>query len=375
MTTLRVALIGGPQYDCIDEALRRFAEQSGVALDVDFRGDHPALNRHLAAALPASGYDLVSTHTKYVPSQAGWLRPLDEPEVGRFHPTALALARVGGELLSLPRNIDVRLLWLRRDIVGDATAPETWSGVRDLAVTVASDRPGAGFAFPGFGSGLFGTFYELTVAHGGHLFDAGNRPCFDSPAATEALRWLLDVHSRDRLTPSDLPDWSFDQVSSAFRNGNVAMAGDWPGYYGLLVAAGLRDVVDVARYPAGPAGRAVYAGCHSFAIPAATAHPTEALALLHHLTSAESAAIDAEAGMVPARLDVAIPIQHPLDRKRADLLAATIAEDVLTFPPLAHYPALEEVAGALLRRALTGEISVDEALAEAQRLGVEIASQ
>jgi hypothetical protein len=71
--------------------------------------------------------------------------------------------------------------------------------------------------------------------------------------------------------------------------------------------------------------------------------------------------------MVPARLDVPIAVGHPLDQRRSDLLAATIAEDVLTFPPLVHYPALEDAAAELLRAALLGRLPVTEALALAQQ--------
>lgn len=333
-----------------------------------FRGDHPSLNAHLADALPgAAAYDLVSTHSKYAPSQAQWLRRLDDPPPGAFHPTAVDLCRAPDGLLCRPRNIDVRLLWLRRDLVGDAPAPDTWDGLLTLAAELPEAHPSvAGFAFPGRSSGLFGTFYELTVAFGGHLFDGDGQPTLDSGGAAAALDWMLDAHRRRRVTPPDLDRWYFDEVAAGLRDGRVAMIGDWPGYYGLLVGQVDRDLLEVARYPSGPGGRAVYAGCHAFALPVGGREPAAAQLLLDHLTSPAAAAIDAAAGVVPARLDVAVAGDHPLDRRRSELLAATIADDLLTFPPLARYPEVEDAAATALAAALFADLDPATALAEAQ---------
>ena len=365
MTILRVALIAGPQYDGLLPRIDDFTKATGISVDVSFQGDHSTLNAHLASALPAgSSYDLVSTHSKYAPSQAQWLTPLDdEVEVASFRPAAMDLCRFHARLFCLPRNIDARLLWLRRDLLGDAAPPTSWDDLLNLA---ASIRGASGFAFPAHGSGLFGTFFELAVAFGGRLFDDDARPQFDCDGARRALQWLVTAHRERRVTPPDLASWYFDEVSAGFRKGRVAMIGDWPGYYGLLLAAGGHDVAVVARYPSGPAGRSVYAGCHGFAIPIGGQHRPQALQLLAHLTSHETATTEAARGMVPARSDVSLPVAHDLDRRRANLLDLTIAEDLLTFPPLADYPEIEDAASAALRAAVLGEVSAADALTTAQ---------
>lgn len=374
MRTLRVALISGPQYDQIEPALASFTDEQGIRIDVAFRGDHPSLNAHLATALPAGApYDLVSTHSKYAASQARWLEGLDGTvALDGFHDTAAQLCRTSGRLLCVPRNIDARLLWLRRDVLGTVPPPATWADLLEVAASVP--EPVAGFAFPTRDSGLFGTFFELAVAFGGPLFGDDGSPHLDSAGAVEALTWMVEAHRVHRVTPPDLEDWYFDEVSAGFRSGAVAMVGDWPGYYGLLVAAGLRDVVDVARYPIGPAGRAVYAGCHAYALPASSPHRDDALELLCHLTSPATAALDAAAGMVPARVDVPMPVTHPLDGRRAELLRATIADDLLTFPSLERYPELEEAAAGALRGALLGRASPAGSLAFAQSMALRLAA-
>src|SRR6185295_17689980 len=94
---IQVALIAGPAYDPLYQRLNTFSEATGVAVDVKFRGDHPALNRHLAS-LSEVPYDLVSTHTKYAPSQLDFLAPIDgltdDADLGDFVPLVLEMASV-----------------------------------------------------------------------------------------------------------------------------------------------------------------------------------------------------------------------------------------------------------------------------------------
>src|SRR5438034_9242824 len=121
---LNVALVSGPAYDGLYSRLPKFTAATGIKVNVGFSGDHPALNHHLAA-LSDVPYDLVSTHTKYAPSQMSFLAPLndlvDSATLEDFAPLLLQMASIDGLLYGLPRNIDVRLLHYRKDLI--ATSP------------------------------------------------------------------------------------------------------------------------------------------------------------------------------------------------------------------------------------------------------------
>jgi multiple sugar transport system substrate-binding protein len=133
---IRVALIRGGMYDTLYSKLPEFIRETGTEVEVGFQGDHPALNAHLAGfGSDIIPYDLVSTHTKYAPSQTSFLAPLDEflspADLEDFVPLVLNLARIEGSLYSLPRNIDVRLLHYRTDLLPQP--PQTWDELLLLA--------------------------------------------------------------------------------------------------------------------------------------------------------------------------------------------------------------------------------------------------
>src|SRR3954453_6964863 len=103
-------------YDRLYDHLNRALPPGEV--EVVVHADHPTLNRRVAELLAAGErIDVLATHSKYAPSQARWLRPLDDlldPAVlAPLAPGALELGRFRGDLLCVPRNIDVRVLWVR----------------------------------------------------------------------------------------------------------------------------------------------------------------------------------------------------------------------------------------------------------------------
>src|SRR5258708_27570986 len=159
---LQVAFVSGPAYDPLYESLPACSAATGIKVNVAFSGDHPALNYHLAG-LSSIPYDLVSTHTKYAPSQTHFLVPLndlvDAYALEDFAPLLLELATIDSLLYGLPRNIDVRLIHYRTDVI--PSPPTTWDELLDLALAHNAPPDLYGFVFPGRESGLFGTFYEL----------------------------------------------------------------------------------------------------------------------------------------------------------------------------------------------------------------------
>ena len=378
MKELHLALIGGPQYDSLLGLLQKFEEQTGYRPHVDVRLPHVELNERMANDLGTGHgcYDLISTHTKYSPSQAEHLMALDEfmrsDELNDFLPRVLDLCMINGKLMQLPRNFDARLLFYRADLM---SAPQTWEEA--AAHMIQHKLEGFyGFAFPGRHSGLFGTFYEMLGMAGGDLFDDDLRPTFNSEAGEWALSFLHRLHTVERVTPADLTEnWYYDEISDRFRKGDVLMIGEWPGFYGLYQkreSCAVFDQFDVAVYPAGPAGiRKSYASSHSFAIPKAARDPEGGLALAKYLTSSDVQWYEASIeGHTPVRQSVfekmkSTPSGYDASERDARRMAAleeTINQYAMIPPKFAKYPLIEDILWIGVQEAITGKRTPKECL-------------
>jgi multiple sugar transport system substrate-binding protein len=346
--TLRVALVGGPMYD-------RLYEIFGPGeVDVVVHADHPTLNRRVAEILGAGGrVDLISTHSKYAPSQAEWLRPLDEivneSTVEALAPRAVELCRFQGISWCLPRLIDVRVLWVRTDRVDPI--PNTWDEIIESEVV---------FGFPGRESGLFGTFFELVVGQGGQLFDSSGKATIDTPESQRAIEIMCRLADR---APADLPRWHYDQVDDALLEGRIDAAGVWPGGWGAIRDGLLSDRLCPYAYPAGRSRRVTYAGCHAWAIPRTCGDLEGALSLLDRLLGPDAQGFDAAGGSICAHR-AAMAAMEPaseLDRRRLDITRTMIDEAMITYPPLVRFTEIEDAGWRALQTALLGRCSPGEA--------------
>jgi multiple sugar transport system substrate-binding protein len=349
--TLRVALVGGPMYDGLYRML------DSVDVEVVVHADHPTLNRAVAERLQrGERIDVLSTHSKYAPSQSDWLRPLDDLLTPSLHaalaPAAVERCRFEGRLWSVPRNIDVRVLWANRRLLGDRAVPDTWEALR------AARLP---FGFPGRESGLFGTFFEIVTVHGGRLFDDVLRPALVSVPARRAVETLVELASH---APAELPSWHYDQVDAALGSGHVALAAAWPGATSSLRGAAAGADLEPHPYLSGPLGMRSYAGCHSWAIPKTCGDLDGAVRLVERLCSAEANALEAASGAVCAHVGAfaAVRPADEIDARRLAITRATIAEGMITYPPLVRFPAVEDAGWTALHRALRRELEPAAAL-------------
>lgn len=348
--SLRVALIGGPMYDHLDPLFE------GFDVEVIVRADHPTLNRTVASMLTAGErIDVLSTHSKYAPSQVPWLTPLDGlVDTAPLAPLAVELCRHGGVQWCVPRLIDVRVMWQRTDRI--PAVPDTWADV------IAGE---AVFGFTGRESGLFGTFFELVVGAGGRLFDDVGAPTIESAEAVHAVDTLCRIASR---APADLPTWHYDQVDAALLDGRIDAAAMWPGGWAGILRRGMAGRLTPHPYPAGSHRRVSYSGCHAWAIPRTCGDPAAATALLQRLTGAEAGRLDAAGGNVCAHVGAfaAVEPRDEVDARRLAITASTIESAMITYPPHARFPELEDAGWAAIHAALLGERTPTDAVHEIQ---------
>jgi multiple sugar transport system substrate-binding protein len=304
-------------------------------VEVVVHADHPTLNRAVADLLAAGEVlDVLSTHSKYAPSQAHWLRPLDDLiDTSALPPRAVGLCRWDGAQYCVPRNTDVRILWWRTDRL--PTAPATWDDVLTSPAV---------FGFTGRESGLFGLYFELVVGAGGDPASAvyGNGPETQWAAATIAAL-------ADRV-PADVTAWHYDDVGYALASGAVDLAAAWPGATDMLLASPTGAHLAPARYPAGRAAWVSYSGCHAWAIPTSSTRPERAAEVIAQLLAVG---------------DAVHPVLHPV-------LDETIEQAMITYPPHARFPEIEDAGWRALGDMILGRRTPHEAVAAIHRRSMEV---
>jgi multiple sugar transport system substrate-binding protein len=360
-----------PLYSRIEE----FEERENIEVEIAAVLPHPELNERIEEEFGSgrASYDLISTHTKYAPSQRQWLTPLDdlgEAEIEHFTPRTLELVRIDGSLYGVPRNLDVKLLYYRTDLVPEP--PSSWEKLQEEAARLRSEEL-YGFVFPGKESGLFGHFFELHAMAGGRMFGDEGLPA--PKLNDEAGRWALGMlkYLYERAAPKETPDWHYDEVAACFREGKAAMSTDWPGGFYTYVDPEGSEVVgrfDVALYPEGSAGRFVYSSSHTFAIPTTVRDRPAAVELLRFLTSRESQAYEARLGTLPARGDARRDARSKakpgsLEERRWELLER--AQGVALFPPKhPNYPAVEDAIWQGIREVFLDNKGLQEVLRDTE---------
>jgi multiple sugar transport system substrate-binding protein len=359
LVTLRVALVAGPTHDALYSLL------DGHDVEVVVHADHLTLNRHVAAMLGSGEQlDVIATHSKFVPSQARWLLPLNgEIDTSALATEAVELCRIQGGQYCVPRVIDVRIMWVRTDRM--KSVPTTWD---ELAASRTV------FGFPGRESGLFGTFFELVVGAGGQLFTDDGIPCIESPEAEAAIEMLCRLAAR---APVDLSGWHYDQVDRALLDGRIDGAGVWPGGWGAIRDSALLHRFSPHPYPAGAQRWVTYAGCHAWAVPTTCGDVPGALELVRLLTSEEANAIDAADGSVCAHREAfaAVEPSSEIDRDRRQITTRTIAEAMIGYPPHPRFPEVEDAGWQAINEALRGMRGPRSAVQEIQRRAAAVLQQ
>jgi ABC-type glycerol-3-phosphate transport system substrate-binding protein len=179
-----------------------------------------------------------------------------------------------------------------------------------------------------------------------------------------------------RRAPDDLADWHYDDVDRALLEGRVDCAAAWPGGYGAIRSSDAYEHLAPAPYPAGSAGRVSYSGVHGWAIPTTCGDIDGAVALVTRLCSVTMQQREADAGGIPARLDVlgAVEPADAVDATRLEITRTTIQHGMITYPPLTRFPEIEDAGWAALNAAIRGQLRPDEAVAQIQAAAEDVLS-
>lgn len=198
--------------------------------------------------------------------------------LAQYYPNSLAWLWIDKKIYGLPLDTAIIIPFYNKDMFDRAGVPYpaenwTWQDYLEISKKLTQDTNGDGRA------DVWGTIlppWEPYVwACGADWVDNPNKPtrcAFDSPAAVQAIQWILDAKVKHGICSRETQN-TF-QIDP-FLNQKAAIV--WNGHWAVpdyMVKAKFRW--DVATLPIGPKGRAGWNFGSCFSIPARTKHPDEA---------------------------------------------------------------------------------------------------
>ncbi len=246
---------------------------------------------------------------------AGWasrevLLPLtdyierDGYDTGRFYESALAEASYDGQLYGIPGGIDLRVLYVNGDALGeigvDPASIDTanWDQLNELGAQLVQ-RDGDQVRRWGFDNKLKSGFLYLwgTGNGGSFMNDAGDETTFDDPKIVEALAWgVKSFDDQGGYQSYDAFSTTF-QGDEQFARGQVAMTMYENWMLGIVarVAPQMNFAVLPVRPRAGGEGFASYTGGRAWYIPQGAKNPDAAWEFIKFLHTDETWLVGANA--------------------------------------------------------------------------------
>jgi len=396
--TIRMATIGGGQYEAMYDSIAVFEEATGATVEIVALLDGFAIDQKLKLdfATGAADYDVAWDHTSFVAQYTDFLLPLNdffsEEELAAFSPAIIDAATIDDNLYLIPRHADISALHYRLDLYEDeAIAAEYLEATgEELVVPTTLDQVDQqarffvdngystfGYTVAGKEEALTGRFYELLFASGGALFDENFEPTFNSEIGV-AVAELLTGWYDDDIIPSDTTSLLWDGVAQNFCNSDVAMKLEWYGWYGYFQDSESCSVAENFGLARGFTGLSIggdsvrptgWAGAHAFSIPLTAPNPEAGAELIRFLTSERVAYEEAQLGFLPVRDDVwdriiadASAGGVALDIERLELARIQISEDFRTPPLIAEWIPFSNLFYPQLQAIILGDVSAQEGL-------------
>ena len=287
------------------------------------------------------------------------------------YPATLTAYKMADGYYGLPRDFQTIVMYYNKDMFDAAgvaypTDTWTWDDLRAAAKKLTVDKNGDGtvdqWGFWDGGYDMEPFWGALVWSYGGDVVKDG-KTLIASPKATAAFQFFADMRVTDKSMPTEqqLAAFGWD----GFLSGVAAMG--LSGHWSIPEYSGVAFKWDIAPLPLGPKGRATSVNSAGFVIAKASKNPDAAWEFVKYAFS--------DAGQTElAKIGLAIPVRKSVAESAAYLDQATKIDHSLYVKALdyAHvkpvfkgYDEWSAAVGDALHMIWTGEMSVEDGLAEA----------
>jgi sorbitol/mannitol transport system substrate-binding protein len=378
-----------------------FERESGVRLNWVVLGES-ALRQRLTVDIATGGdtFDLITIGSYETPLWAarGWLVPVDDLGADYDYDDIFEVIRQGlswqGKLYAAPFYGESSFTYYRKDLFEKAglTMPRqpTYEQIRQFAARVHDPAHGVyGVCLrgePGWGQNMA---YLSTLMHtfGGRWVDMRWQPQLTSRPWVDAIHFYVDL-VRNYGPPGSVTD-GYNEVRALFSNGNCGMWVDSTAAAGYILDASQSRVSRVTGFAKAPIARTTSGSAWiwgwALAIPKSTPRVEDAKRFIKWATSKRYAAmVGNRFGWLLAPPGTRKSTYDNPAYQRAAPFAGLVREAILNanftrpsalpvpyvgiqYVAIPEFQAIGAEVGQEISAALTGDVSVEQALALAQR--------
>lgn len=412
--SITVLMVGNPQMEDIAELTEEhFTAETGIEVQYTILPENELRDRVTQDVATQGGqYDVATIGVYEAPiwAENGWLHELSsfaeaDPEYAvddLLEPMVASLSGADGQMYAAPFYGESSFLMYNQEMFDEAglTMPErpTWQEVAEFAAELDDDEAGVSGiclrGLPGWGE-VFAPLTTVVNTFGGTWFEEDWTPKVDAPEFTEAVSFYVDL-VRDYGQPGAAQS-GFTECLNTFGQGQAAMWYDATSAAGSLEDPSSSTVAGNVGYAFAPVEQTDSAGwlwAWAWAMPQTTTQSDAAWDFIAWATSQEYERLVGEElgwSRVPAGKRAStyeIPEYQESAGAFADITLRAIEEADPLNPGLQPRPAIgvqfvgipefadlgtkvsQEVAAAI-----AGNTTVEEALADGQRLAEEVADE
>ncbi len=182
-------------------------------------------------------------------------------ELEDISPSILNEMKFDGHFYMVPTDTSLETLVYRTDLI--EKAPETWDELVEVAKNFTKEyNPDSptdyGYAFAGGPGVLTGTVLGIQHGYGANIVDEKMCVTGDSEEFVTAFTKLMNMRNVDKITPSDITAWDYQELLVALQEGIVPMAAFFSSgmetLYNCEESPNVCENIVMALQPAGPAG-------------------------------------------------------------------------------------------------------------------------
>lgn len=328
----------------------------------------------IALSAKADTLDIVYTSDATILKYAknGWLRPLDdlfekykdEYKLGDIDPAVLDTYRWEGKLYVIPHNVNVMMLFYRKDLLDEAgkQPPKTFEEYLAMAQEFNSPlRAGVASCLKPVDAGLNETHWYMNAIGDGWL-DGDMRPIFNNENGVKAVEMLKQITA---FAQPGFTAAANDECALAYQQELATMGLQWATRAASMDNPQQSRVIGKIEWAVAPGGHARRSG-DGYAISAFSRQDPDLLFRIIMASASEESMREAAALAIPSRMSLLADPELSQKYRHYSAVRETIPTAV-SFPALPEFYELGEFISRRVLQAVTGEMEVKAALDEAAR--------